>query len=172
MGKKISELTESTTFNNEFKSPVINNNSTKKYLKENLLNIMWPINSIIIMATTEDPGDALGFGTWERLATNRYLNAYPSNETGGATTEINSTIDDNYAITKAQMPNHNHTWWQMRGMTSGGWSSGHSNDANGGWSMGAVGGDQPHSHNVNGEMDHTHTFTIPYVIVYAWKRIE
>lgn len=145
------------------KSTAINANNLNFNFEE-VMNLIYPINSIIIKADNEDYSDWLGF-EWERTLVGKVAVGINSDDTDFDT--INKTGGEKeHILTINEMPNHNHP------QSLNGGSSANSSKAAYDWSIPtnryeysgsdlsiSVGGNQPHNN------------LQPYQVVAFWKRI-
>lgn len=138
---------------------------------------VYPIGSIYMSVNSVDPTYFIG-GTWERIQDKFLLasgSTYTAGNTGGAST---------VALTKAQMPRHNHTQAQHRHAEHGKWSSASGSDSGYMYSsnrtvstqyteyatptINHTGGTGTTNADANGS---PHENMPPYLAVYMWKRI-
>lgn len=111
MGIKISELTDYTSVINEDYIPIVDSNNviTKKttlenivnLVKEQILDITYPVGSFYFTNNTANPADLFG-GIWEQIK-DRFLLASGSRvlgETGG---------EESVTLTSSNMPKHAHS---------------------------------------------------------------
>ena len=143
-----------------------------------LFNMVYPVGAIYMSVNSTNPSDLFG-GSWERIE-DRFLLAsgttYNNGSTGGAAT---------VALTKSQMPRHNHTQASHRHTMSGNYSDGSgSSDAYMYTSdrklqtryteyatptINHTGGTGNTNADANGA---AHNNMPPYLAVYIWKRIS
>lgn len=64
-----------------------------------ILDIIYPVGSVISRIDSENPGDLFGFGVWQQLSNNKYIRTGDSETTGGSN-KITLTVDN--------LPAHNH----------------------------------------------------------------
>ena len=169
--------------------------------KSQLVDIMYPVGSIYLTISNNNPGD-LFTGRWEQIKDTFLLAAgdvYGSGTSGGATTHTHAT--QNHTLVASEIPAHNHG-----GITLSGYArnllvddgSGQPIDTDGTilkfaaggrtytWS-GKTGGNAmrrlnlnaSHTHtSVGGDGAHNHGNTTsasslpPYLAVYVWRRVE
>ena len=157
----------------------------------NLVDIVYPIGSIYLSVNATNPASLFG-GTWVQLQ-NRFLlgagSSYTNGATGGSATMAHTHsvtaagTNAGTAITKDQMPSHDHNIGFFRNALE----NGDYGLATGNYGFGgrvAVTG-TGYSGNTGGGKTHTHTFTgsavtsgaasnadnmPPYLVVYMWKR--
>lgn len=143
----------------------------------------YPIGSIYLSVNSTNPGTIFG-GTWQRLTGGFLYGCVNSSgagngtgtSTGGATGNTGSTT-----LTVNQIPSHQHQI-KMRNNGKWDWNSGSAagDKLEGGyyWDAGnvtfnwlidnsPVGGNQGHAHSLN-----SHSHVVPYIAVYAWKRVS
>lgn len=154
-------------------------------IKKEILNSVYPINSIYITANPINPSKIFG-GTWTQLKSAFLYAASDSSHVRGDTGNIGSGAATNgHSITVDQMPAHAHS----AGLNNGGghqhimWFGGGANSGNGGqisvanqrWGQDVAGmstGDHDHGGvwvaNSGGGKSHAHN--IPWIAVIVWKR--
>lgn len=140
------------------KMPVYMNNLT---IKQYMLNMLHPIDSLYLTATATNPGTYLG-GTWAQMQSG-YLYA------GTAWAWQGSNVTSGTAITEAQMPAHSHDHkvnvghddYSFDGINTGLQAGDDNNTAwRPGYGTDSHGGGQPHTHSVE-----------PYRLsVFVWVR--
>lgn len=120
------------------------------------LTDIYPVGSIYISTSANDPHDIFGFGTWTKLS-NRFLvgagDLYNLGATGG---------EAEHTLTVDEMPSHTHVMWGYWNTAPGSnatrarnITSGDPQDAN---AMLPAGGDRPHNN------------MPPYLAVNIWER--
>lgn len=149
----------------------ITSNELVAALKNNIVNLTYPIGSIYMSVNSTSPATLFG-GTWERLKSRFLLGAddstYKLGNTGGSTTHKHST--GNHTLTIDEIPSHTHpipggdgqrngdngSDWQKQGWTVNTYSK----------DTGSAGGGKAHNHGNTGDASNLP----PYLAVYMWKR--
>lgn len=159
----------------------------------------WPIGSIYLSFNSTNPAEFFG-GTWERLK-GGYLygcvnSAGQSSETGtstgassGSTGGPSTNTSGSTTLTTSQIPSHNHTFIRNNGTSNGimvdtgatgQWGSSIYQVAGGSYtaqpmapSIGNTGGGGGHTHTLSSHTHslNSHTHVVPYIAVFAWRRI-
>lgn len=149
----------------------------ENFMRNDLINIIYPIGSIYMSVNNVSPASFLG-GTWEQIK-DRFLlaagSSYSAGSTGGAATVTTAGTVNGHTLTVNEMPSHSHTnyyaggsgvSWGYNYSSSGGTISS-ATAASGG--IGNTGGGQAHSHTFTGSSINNMP---PYLTVYIWKRIS
>lgn len=125
----------------------------------------WPVGSVFITISPDNPAVALGGGTWERFAKGRTLVSLDEaqtefdtvQETGGEKTHL---------LTAAELPPHTHEYlnWDQLAMAQGGSTQNYA----AAWSVantteGLIGGGNPPGNQPHNNLQ-------PYINVYMWLR--
>ena len=164
--------------------------------KQELIDLIYPINSIYISLSEVSPAVLFG-GEWEQIKDKFLLSAgdtYIAGNTGGAASLAsdppNTDVSGSTAITAAQMPRHTHVglFWNYAdnaayniSLNTGKYAykltwTGQGNTTTAGagandrgFVVGQTGNGAGHTHTLSA---HTHTVAImpPYLTVYMWKR--
>ena len=143
----------------------------------------YPIGSIYLSVNSTNPGTIFG-GTWQRL-TGGFLygcvNASGSGNGTGTSTGGSSVNTGSTTLTVNQIPSHQNLL-KMKNNGKWNWNDGSApgDKMEGGYSWDSgnvtynwlienspVGGNQGHTHSLN-----SHTHAVPYIAVYAWKRVS
>ena len=145
----------------------------ENFMRNDLINIIYPIGSIYMSVNNISPASFLG-GTWEAIK-DRFLLAAGSSYSAGSTGG-----EASHKLTQNEIPNYHigflpqavmgmHAEWQNKGITAGHQSRGTRNtvtatsgqtDPQWGYDIHTYGGDAAHNN------------MPPYLTVYIWKRIS
>lgn len=144
---------------------------------DDILDLVYPVGSIYMSVNSTSPATLFG-GTWEQIKDMFLLasgDTYANGSTGGSST---------VALTKAQMPRHNHTQAQHRHTEHGNWSTG-SGSSSGYMYTSSRAVSTQYTDYATPTINHTggtgstnadangspHENMPPYLAVYMWKRI-
>lgn len=167
MGKRINDLQViNNDINFDCKTIISKDNTTYSTTISDILQVVYPINSIYITANDINPSTLFGFGEWEQIK-DRFLLAagdvYGAGSTGGEAEHI-LTIDEmpkhtHRFKTDINSPDYDITWPEWTEYTTG-WTQEPNETESPASQVTYSGGDQPHNN------------MPPYLTVYMWKRIK
>ena len=144
----------------------------------------YPVGSVYLSVNSTDPGTIFG-GKWERIKGGFLYGCVNSSGSGngtGTSTGAASGNTGSTALSISQIPSHTHETVGGRNLGSlrlktdtfadGKWKAPiSSNDSDYGFhdygKLENTGGGQGHTHSLN-----SHTHVVPYIAVYAWKRVS
>lgn len=127
----------------------------------NILDLIYPVNSIYISISSTNPSTLFG-GTWTRLPKGKFLYNIDSDSAIWGNGNSTGTATNSHTLTVEQIPSHTHTVDKYYNTGVGGYyvygSNGTGSKLTNDTGINATGGGQGHSHN------------IPYISVYMWRR--
>jgi len=171
--------------NNEMLVAVINAiDSELNQIKQNPLQLVYPVGSVYISVLDINPNTAFGFGEWEQIKDVFLLSAgniYNNGETGGEaahTLTVNEMPSHTHRGSSGTAGAHSHTLGTDMDVTynaSGKCCSVHKDGVDPSLWNGSTSTNGGHTHTINIENtgnNVAHNNMPPYLTVYMWKRIS
>lgn len=177
-----------TSTNNNFEldsngNLTVNSITANNIIGQAVANAVYPVGSIYMSVNSTNPSTLFG-GQWEQLKDKFLLacgDTYENGATGG---------ESSHVLTKAEMPNHNHSastntagghrhtfkgWWTTKGDGTATYACVARTAQNDAAEYGSFSTEGEHSHTVtinNTGDGQAHNNMPPYIAVYMWKRIS